>query len=141
MLTKEQVLALKPGREMDALIAEHVFKWRKIPGPRTDYDGPCESFEVLVPPDIDNPFPLYPPRGAIKPWWFCHKWSIELEDAFEIVREYGLKKADGLELRQCHGCFMARFSGPYWGLGEYPPEAICKAALLAEMSEAVIWNE
>lgn len=132
MLTKEQVLALKPGREMDALIAEHVLKWRKVPGPKTDYDGPCESFDVLVPPNIKDPFPMYLPRGAVLPYWFCHEWSTGLENTFNLVREYGLKKADGLELRQCHGCFIAKFGGSDWAKGTTAPEAICKAALLAE---------
>lgn len=141
MLTKEQVLALKPGREMDALIAEHVLKWRKVPGPKTDYDGPCESFDVLVPPTLEDPFPLYPPKGSILPDWFCYEWSTELDDAFGLVHQYGLKMADGLELRQCHGCFIARFSGADWAQGTTIPEAICKAALLAETAEAVIWNE
>lgn len=135
VLTKEQVMALKPGREMDALIAEHIFHWRKVPGPKTDYDGPCESFDVLVPPDIKDPFPLYPPKGAIKPYWFCHPWSTNFDATLDLVQEYGLKKVDGLELRQCHGCFIAKFGGPDWGKGATIPEAICKAALLSEVVE------
>lgn len=50
---------LEAGREMDALIAEKVFGWRKVKGPKTDYNGPCESFDVLIPPSIDDPFPFY----------------------------------------------------------------------------------
>ena len=133
MLTKEQISDLKPGREMDALIGEHVFKWRKEPGPKSDYDGPCESFDVLVPPTVNDPFRFCPPRGAIPPYLFCHSWSTSLEDAFTLVKKYGLKKVDGLELRQCHGCFIAKFGGPDWAKGTTIPEVICKAALLAEI--------
>ena len=139
MLTKEQILALKPGREMDALIAEHVFRWRKVPGPKTDCDGPCESFDVLVPPGVQDPLPLYPPRGAIKPYWFCKQWSTDLNDSWS-VREWILDCVGGVELIRFCDAETPEYCGVYRGKekseiqvwASTTPEAICKAALLAE---------
>lgn len=150
-MTKDKILAMKPGREFDALVGEHVFGWRKVPGPTTDYDGPCESFDVLVPPDIDDPFPLYPPRGVIKPWWFCHKWSTNISLVWEVVEEtkmpflicrsyeneFGVGEV-GWTITWCKkaGCNLSDrcvHGNDFWALSA--PEAICKAALLAKLED------
>lgn len=125
---------MKPGRELDALVAEHVFKWRKVPGPKTDYDGPCESFDVLVPPTIGDPFLLYPPRGTIRPWWFCKEWSTDIFAALEILEK--LKQTHWVTIEtDRNGLYYCSFT-PFDSNGEMSPftknlsEAIAKAALL-----------
>lgn len=138
-LTREEILAMEPGRELDALIAEYVFGWRKIPGPKTDYDGPCELFNVLVPPTIDNPFPLYPPRGAIKLWYFCHNWSTELSAAMELFTYFGWQGTVGYSGTDWFCNIMNGFddngSAIYGEVGDCDaaPEAISKAALMAKL--------
>lgn len=78
------------GRELDAAVAEHVLGWRKRRGPAYDYDGPCEAFDILVPPQItsaefDDGF-IWPPRGVVKPWYFCKPWSTDLVAAFAVAQ-------------------------------------------------------
>lgn len=117
---------------MDAAIAEHVFGWRKVHGPKSDFDGPCESFDVLVPSDIDNPFPLYPPRGTIKPWYFCKKWSTDISAAWEVLEHIRSKGIcfDIVTFEDFYEVFRGEER-----LASVPSitEAICKAAILAVM--------
>lgn len=136
-MTENEILAIKPGKELNAMVAEHVFGWRKVPGPTTDYDGPCESFDVLVPPTIDDPFPLYPPRGAIKPWYFCSNWSTGLTAAWEL-REHIHRTIGGTHIISV--CDELTELCKIWNGIKYieakgytTPEAICKAALIAKI--------
>jgi len=140
-MTREEILAMKPGRELDKLVAEKVFNWRKVPGPKTDYDGPCESFDVLVPPTIADPFPLYPPKGVIKPWYFCEYWSTDNTAAWGIVERF---KSKGylFSLKNLVGgiyeFILTDWEGKcdiYLAQGDIPTEAICKSALLAVLEE------
>lgn len=150
-MTRDKILGMEPGRKLDAWVAEKVFKWRNVHGPKTDYDGPCESFDVLVPPTIDDPFPLYPPRGAIKPWYFCRKWSTDISAAWEVVEK--LKEIDMWAHIHCRMNIVTIYadetdveklaSAKRVGLkgravrmiadayGATAPEAIVKAALIA----------
>ncbi len=137
-MTRVEILALKSGRELDVLVAEYVFGWCKVPGPKTDYDGPCESYDVLVPPTIDDPFPLFPPKGVIMPWWFCDNWSTNISAAWEAV---DTMRKNGYTVN-----LMGRLYGYSVSIGvdwvEYrvladAPGAICKAALLAKLGREV----
>lgn len=139
-MTREEILAMKPGRELDKLVAEKVFNWRKVPGPKTDYDGPCESFDVLVPPTIADPFPLYPPKGVIKPWYFCEYWSTDITAAWKVEQEIknrkiiskyviALMEVVGVENR-CPFSDIEMFS-----IIHASPADRCKAALLAVLEE------
>ena len=130
---------LPAGREMDALIAEHIFKWRKMRGPKTDYDGPCESFDVLIPPDIEDPFPLYSFRGSIKPWYFCSKWSTQLAAAWEVVETLGelgytcvieWKGSDRFYAGTAEVNIVKNLYTVGLGVGTFP-EALSRAALMA----------
>lgn len=133
---------LEAGREMDALIAEKVFGWRKVKGPKTDYNGPCESFDVLIPPSIDDPFPFYPPKGAVPPYYFCRKWSTDIALAFEVVealkqQETWLTLTYLLEYfpgeKTDRWVWQAKFRGAKHGIGyaNEIPLAITSAALKA----------
>lgn len=138
------------GREMDVLIAEHVLKWRKMHGPKADYDGPCESYDVLIPPGVSDPFPFYPSRGSIKPWFFCRKWSTDIANAWEVVERmpipFKLEKCwekayqigpEGWSAcwctdADCEGCNEnSRCTNGDDAWAETAPLAICRAALKA----------
>jgi len=136
-MTTNEILTKKPGRELNVLVAEHIFEWRKVPGPGTDYDGPCETFDVFVPPTIDDPFPLYPPRGAIKPWYFCRNWSTDISEAME-VRERIHRTIGGTEIISVCGdlpelCKIWNGNNYIEAKGHTIPEAICKAALILKI--------
>ncbi|SYX87669.1 hypothetical protein [Paenibacillus alvei] len=38
-MTREQILSMTPGRELDAIVCELIYGWRRIKGPKTDYEG------------------------------------------------------------------------------------------------------
>lgn len=89
-LAEAEIDTLEAGRPLDALIAEHVMEWHKRRGPAYDYDGPCEAHDILVPPqmtlaEIDDGY-IWPPRGVIKPWYFCKPWSNDLASAFAVAQ-------------------------------------------------------
>lgn len=127
-MTKDEIMAMEPGPEIEMLIAEHVLKWRKVAGPKTDYDGPCEQYDVLVPPSVDNPFSVYPPRGSIKPWYFCMQWSRNFREAWEVFEKI---TDGGIVRRMPDGKYYCSFAGGELISAETAPLAICKAALLA----------
>ncbi|MDA8224264.1 MAG: hypothetical protein M0Z35_21720, partial [Desulfitobacterium hafniense] len=86
-------------------------------------------------------FPLYPPRGAIRPWWFCHKWSTEISDAWEVVEKM---KTCGLLVDICQvwdGYSVtfddgSDFAKEYRHKAETAPHAICIASILAMEDKA-----
>ena len=137
------------GRDLDALIAEHVFGWRKVHGPKTDYGGPCESFDVLVPPTIDDPFPHYPPRGSIKPWYWCNNWSTDIRLALPLAERYGIaiipqSKGDGAYRWLACDVEMVIYRGSEINIvpindtdisADTVPLAICKAVLLSKLNK------
>lgn len=134
---------MEAGPEFNALIAEYVFGWRKVHGPKTDCDGPCESFYVLVPPTIDDPFPHYPPRGSIKPWYWCHSWSTDIVETMTIEKKIGIM--DGhiqlgyvSRLVEILGIPHEKVAGSGYlmKLLQATPEQRCKAALMAVLN---IW--
>lgn len=68
-----------PSREVDALIAEHVYGWKRASiGP--DYDGQNAS-EVLTPSGQPycNGF-QYPPRGALPLWYHVEDYTRDTRD-------------------------------------------------------------
>ncbi|MEC0241996.1 hypothetical protein P4H66_19520 [Paenibacillus dokdonensis] len=147
-MTREEIMALEPGRELDAMIAEALFGWRKIKGPQYDYDGPCESNDVLLPPTItseEEAFRFMPPRGVIPYTYFLnHKWSTDISAAWEVVEKMCHESlAFSFRLDYHYVLHFARFihndSSYELEDGEYKsrsaPEAICKAALLAVMDK------
>lgn len=134
-MTKEEILNMKPGRELDILIAEKVFGWKRIEGPHYDYNGPCEYGDVLIPPEMseDEAFAMMPPKGKVPLWYFVtEKYSTDISAAWEIIEKFPRfeieKNSEGI---WC--VLMDEKWNRFVGYGETAPEAICKAALLAKM--------
>lgn len=138
-ITREHIENLKPGLELDALIAEHVFRWRRIKGPSFDYDGPCESNDALIPPTMKNneAFGCMPPRGAIPLTYFVNRgWSTDRSRAWEVLdnfKQYNLMRAAGWEKEyECR--IWVGITGDQWSVqAKTAAESICKAALLAAL--------
>jgi len=117
-MTREEVLALAPGRELDALVAEKVMGW--------EYKDAIYSWgEVL------RPSQWIKPNGWPVDRVSCY--STDISAAWEVVEEMG----DCLHLKQHgeQGEWEAWFCGypNSKAHGETAPETICKAALLAVM--------
>ncbi len=113
-MTRDEILAMKPGRELDALVAERVLGYKVV--------------DVL-------PQGITYMAGKRKRWIKNPNYSTGVAAAWEAVEEMN----DCLHLREHgeEGRWEANFCG-YPGSrahGATAPEAICKAALLAVMEE------
>jgi hypothetical protein len=137
-ITRDQVLGMAAGRELDSLVAEKVFGWRRIKGPKFDYDGPVESNDVLIPPTIideDEAFRMMPPKGAIPFFYFVHRgYSTDIAAAWEVV-EKSLKDIKRVTLYKMPGGTWCCKVSDISCYDESAPVAICKAALLTTIQE------
>lgn len=78
------------GRELDAAIAERVFRYRREVVP-ADARGEHGGGDMLVPPDLDlsrEPYCL-PPKGPIARTFFVPEWSSRPERALELAGKMG----------------------------------------------------
>lgn len=133
-MTRDEILKMPAGREMDALIAEKVMGWKKIG--KIHPDLKCDLIG-------ENPHYFYPPDGEFDKWMdLVPHYSTDANDMLLV--------SDNLKSRG----FNARIeiqSGAHvtiWktDMTEYGPEpinakadsiplAICRAALLAVTGE------
>lgn len=117
-LTRDAVLAMKPGRELDALVAEKVLGWSK--GYEDDGTPYWATGDTAMSGD-------WPP-------------STDVAEAWEVVEDL---VSQGFDLDLSSTILSPDFMAVSWGAtfsrsitrakvtGETAPEAICKAALLA----------
>lgn len=90
-MTREEILAMPAGREMDALVAEHIFGYRWVQAPKHDAKGPLpEQGRVLAPPDLPEDMIHWPPIGVVGPHFFTavHRWSERIESAWKLVEHF-----------------------------------------------------
>lgn len=140
-LTESEIYALPAGRELDALIAEHVLNWRKMKGPSYDYDGPTESKDILIPPDITDAQIIdgyiWHPKGVVPEYYFCKQWSTSTEHAMNLVEDMRLNgigidmysSRDGYQVIVSIGRKKSMVVAP--SVDKTLPLAICHASLLA----------
>ncbi|WP_145413775.1 BC1872 family protein [Paenibacillus xylanexedens] len=141
-LTREQVTNAEPGTDLNVMVAEHVFGWKRIEGPEHDYDGPVEHREVLIPPNMSkaHAYAMMPPRGRVELSYFVNRhWSKDIAAAWgvlNIMKQYTFDLFWS-EARQESEQWVCIFT-PNIDASKYykvyagsAPEAICKAALLA----------
>jgi hypothetical protein len=124
-VTRDEILAMKSGRRLDALVAEKILGW-KITWPITDeYDwvvGVHGRMNYGVDPTTNKedhlPFP-----------------STDIREAFMVERHFWateLKRING----QNQWVFTISNSDDaeiWWATGDTAPEAICKAALINKL--------
>ncbi|QYK68296.1 hypothetical protein [Paenibacillus sp. S02] len=142
-LTREQVLGMELGVDLDAMVAEFVFGWTRITGPTQDYHGPVEHGDVLIPPNTstDEALRMMPPKGSIPFTYFVNRhWSKSISAAWK-VEENMLLKHPGVQTRYVwrlrlvtgwedkQPAFREDFK-----LIHATPEERCKAALLAVLN-------
>lgn len=110
-MTRDEVLLMKPGRELDALIAKNVFK-------------------INIP---DNRYRMgLGKRGSIvevDQWTGVLHYSSFVENAWKVVD--ALSKNVGLFYVWQHVDYASASCGGGTVYAKTAPEAICKAALLA----------
>ena len=123
MLTKDEILAMKHGRELDALVAEKVMGWVDL--------WKDEKHFKMYPPNKQNVGIRY--AGRTEVW----NYSTDISAAWKVVEEfnfyidnagYGEKKYRVIlgELNNNNDIYRPE------AFGETAPEAICKAALLVK---------
>lgn len=71
------------GRELDALVAEHVMGWKRVDVPK-DYDGQNAGVTLLpaTPSSIG-----WDPKGAYALWHFCPYYSTDIAAAWLVVEK------------------------------------------------------
>lgn len=135
-MTKEEILAMEAGPELNALVAVYVEGWMQLdkhPGPNVPQAMLSPHTGKTVEP-YNGPW-YYPPgfslqgNGVEPP-----NYSTDIAAAFWAAE----KMADCLHLRQYgeQGIWEASFCG-YPGIkghGESAPLAICRAALLTKLN-------
>ena len=142
-MTRKEILAMKPGRELDKAVALAVMGWREVEHrarplhTRAVVDG---TDEVLSHDDWDNKGPhprLVSPEGNEVFLCSCGGpfldglpyYSTDIAAAWDVATSAG-----GLVVRHLDGLnrWTARF-GSSVVMAEAVPEAICKARLLATL--------
>lgn len=127
-LTREEIQGMKPGREMDALIAEKVLGWTDIrrvnPAVIHSFSADGNHANVGFSPVLYKhvPFPLY---------------SREISAAWEVVMHLKSKYWYFMLSDENEGWEASFYWDPhrpaYEALSAEAPQAICKAALLASL--------
>jgi hypothetical protein len=133
-----------------AAIAEYIYKWRKVKTPDYDYDGPCESTDVLVSPDMSDTdfYRALPFRGTVPLWYFCKKWESDMVAAWQVVKHLGAQgyswQANQEPGQDCYFEFSKRLEPNEFGLGKWQSGraretdvalAVCLAAYMAMKGE------
>ncbi|PIH58259.1 hypothetical protein [Paenibacillus sp. LK1] len=132
-LTREQVLSVEPGTDLNVMVAEHIFGWRRISGPTHDYDGTVEQGEVLVPLGMSDAhaYAMMPPRGSIPISYFINRnWSEDIYRAWMVIKQVEKEWAWEMKMYNGAGEVDVRIGRKDYS-SENVSEAICKAALLA----------
>jgi hypothetical protein len=119
VLTREQILSMPAGPEMNALVAERVMKWRRSPDP---FPGWLPTYERATIADI------------IMPGWSP---STDIAAGMEVL-EY-LRPFKHILLTGYWGgpweCELTEPSTEWRAQAEQLPLAICRAALLTTLED------
>ena len=111
-MTKDEILAMKPGRELDTLVAEKIFglEYMECIGCYIDSNGDEQKIQ---------------------------RHSTDIETAWEVIEKIIANKLEPMLSFQnglwCMAILNARYNDPFIDLAQCKtaPEAICKAALVA----------
>lgn len=110
------------------LLAEDLFGWRWIDGPRHDYDGPCEWHRLIVPPTHDARAYEYPPRGVIPPTFHLwQKWTSDRKQVQDVERALIVRGLGAAYVAALRALRPERHDPDLWLL-EAAPLNRCRAA-------------
>jgi hypothetical protein len=142
-MTKEEILKMYSGRELDILIAKvmgySVYHY--------DKDHPDNCYYMLVDEHFDQVAPYEGWRSGERKteelaWEDCPEFSSDVSLAMELV-EHLRRKGFGFSLRMDNIIWAELYGlglGYFTCVGYTVPEAICKATLLASLTKD-IWYE
>lgn len=130
-MTKEEILAMKAGTELDALVAEQILGWHKVM--RDEPLGDCT-------------YKWKDKSGTFQSCQCFFQPFSDISDTWQVVDELINKKEKITEVQYKAPPIFSLVMGSYpapWCLasfagcqagGDTAPEAICKAALLTKYS-------
>ncbi|MGY3386878.1 hypothetical protein ACVWZB_004832 [Paenibacillus polymyxa] len=157
-LTRDQILSMKAGRDMDRLVEEHVFCWiawqeqhgvhlmvtfQKPGEPEPykrfqDWKSQMDRFSIIPFSEIDiMKRAVYGDKNfstIVSETWKVEQLAIQkfgVSYAYALASVIGgtvIKDTDGLD------DFVTRYSGNLLGMLHATPEQRCKAALLAALN-------
>jgi len=115
-MTRDELLELKPGRELDALVMQYIFKAEK-----KDIGDECYWVS-----EIDG-------EEECWPRWFSP--STDISASWEVVEMFSYIDIHRYDDFFACAIYPIGNSAVMRARGKTMPEAICKAALLAVMDE------
>jgi len=130
-VTREEILALEPGRELDALVAEKVMGWTEV-----------ECFGVINNRVKNPPTPgceviIARGRNRGRSLRIIPCYSTDISAAWEVVEKlketYGVEVYTDLDMSACRLFDELTYLPAEEVISNTAPEAICKAALIAVM--------
>lgn len=124
-LMRKRILNMEPGPELDALVAEHIFKWNEAKRKTgTCLCGRDEWCEICRPSHSHS------------------RYSTDIKEAWQVVEELLPKMVDSFLIgRYVLNNWVATLTvsaeneKAYQVKANTAPEAICKVALLAVMED------
>jgi hypothetical protein len=124
------------SREIDTLVAEHIFGYRREKSPK-DIHGNYGGEDILVPPTVDHKTYHDPPKGRIALTYFVKNYSADIAAAWEVVeRLWPDVEYMNLERYGKNWCFHVHYTAHlddcYQGIADTAPMAIALAALKAK---------
>lgn len=133
-ITREQILAMQPGRDLDALVAERVFGWTRHPKKPHRTDNRAIGGVVFCRPEC----PGIDFGGALN---YVAHYSTDIASAWLVVEKLIETTPRGdVQVNHFDGQWGASLGHNAEGYERGPsafaptaPEAICKAALLATL--------
>jgi len=130
-MTRDEIIKMEAGDELNTLIAQHIFGFKEIGQPK-DYDGKYGGMPVLVPPGLSGGY-IWPPKGLVNRNFFCRAWSSKIFYAWEVVEMIGAmgKRA---EFYDAFNSINGELLWPDLTSAQFSL-AICRAALLAVFEE------
>jgi len=131
-MTKEEIMQLKSGKKLNALVAENIMGWTKK---QVSAD---ECFEITGDCCANIIWLDSYDTWAYEP----DKYSTDISEAWQVI-EYLKTKGWGFQLKMDNIIWAELYGlgiGYFTCIGESAPEAICKVALLASLTQD-IWYE
>jgi hypothetical protein len=124
---RKQILAMKAGRELDALVAEKIFWWT----PKINYESGTIEWYGRSPTGALTARPSHWKNGQPP------KYSSDLVASWEVVEKMKDKPRLNkfFQLTYEGGAWYCSFGAADSVEGKSAPEVIAKAALLAELTE------
>ena len=118
-MTRDEILAMVPGRKLDALVAEKVMGWKPVSGGWRTETKQVRTWESV------SGAPGFKPSTEIARAWEVREWLLDNRGGVRLERFCDTETPEYCEVYRGKERKLIQV----WATTT--PEAICKAALLA----------